>query len=52
MKVDMLMNNFVGIMQALNEKKEILTQAYLDKAIEVKRRLETKMILNQGQYKL
>ena len=52
MKIDMLMDNFAGFMQTLNEKKEILTQAYLDKAIEVEKRLASKMILNPGQYTL
>ena len=49
MKVDILMDNFAGIMQTMNKKKNILTQAYLDKAIEVERMLSRKMILNLGQ---
>ena len=48
----MLMDNFVGFMQNLNEKKEILTQTYPSRAIEVEKRLESKMILNPGQYTL
>ena len=51
-KVNKLMSHFVGIMQTLNEKKEILTQAYLDKAIEVEKILKSKMILNPGKYTL
>lgn len=52
MKVDMLMDNFVGIMQTLNEKKEIMTQAYPDKAIEVERRLASRMTVTSRQYTL
>lgn len=48
MKVDMLMDKFAGIMQTLNEKKKILTHAYPDKAIEVEKRLASKIILNLG----
>ena len=52
MKIDMFMDNFVGIIQNLNEKKEILTQAYPNKAIEVKSRLSRKMFLKLGKYTL
>ena len=51
-KMDMLMNNFVGIMQNLNEKKDILEKAHLDRAIEVERRLSSRMVVTPSQYTL
>ena len=48
----MLMDNFVGFMQTLNEKKEILTQTYPGKVIEVENRLGNKLIINPGQFTL
>lgn len=47
-KIDMLMNNFAGFMQTLNEKKEILTQTYPNKAIEVENRLASRAVINSG----
>ena len=44
----MLMDKFVEIIQTLNEKKKIMTQAYPENAIEVERKLASKMILNLG----
>lgn len=51
-KINFLMDNFLGFMQNLNEKKEILTKTYPDKAIKVEKRLTCKKILNPGQYTL
>ena len=42
------MDKFVGFMQTLNEKKQILTQTYLGKATEVENRLANKLIINLG----
>lgn len=39
-------------MQTLNEKKEILTQTYQNKAAEVEIRLANKVIISPGQYTL
>lgn len=44
----MLIDNFAGIMKTLNEKKEIITKVYLDKAIEVERMLANIMIVTLG----
>ena len=52
MKIDMLMDNFAGIMKTSNEKIEIMTQEYPNKAIKVEKRLASKMILNPGQHTL
>ena len=47
-KMDMLMDNFAGIMQTLNEKKDIIIKTYLDRAAEVERRLKNRIIVTPG----
>jgi hypothetical protein len=51
-KMDMLMNNFAGIMQTLNEKKGILAKAHPDISAEVERRINRRMVVTLGQYTL
>lgn len=46
------MNNFVGIMQTLNEKKGILAKAYPDRVVEVERRINSRMVVTPSQYTL
>lgn len=47
-----LMNNFVVIMKTMNEKKNILVKAYPNKALEVERRINNKMIVTPSHYTL
>ncbi|OYD06015.1 hypothetical protein [Paludifilum halophilum] len=46
------MDNFVGIIQTLNEKNKNFTQCYPDKATKVENRLASRLIINLGQYTL
>jgi hypothetical protein len=47
-KMDALINNFGVIMQTMNEKNNILVKAYLDKAIEVEKKVNSRMWLLQA----
>ena len=40
-----LMNNFIAIMQTMNEKKATYVKAYLDRETEVERRINSRMIV-------
>ena len=43
-----LMNNFVVIIQVMNEKKDVYVKAYPDKATKVKRRINNKNVVAPG----
>lgn len=51
-KINNLMAHFLGIMQTLNEKKEILIKAYPDQARKVEKRMTNKIIISLGKYTL
>ena len=47
-----LMNNFVVRIQTMNEKKAIYAKTYLDRVVEVERRINSKNIVALRQYTL
>ena len=44
-----LMNKFSMIKQDMNEKKNIIVKSYPEKAIEVERRVTSRMVVTPGQ---
>ena len=51
-KMQALMNNFVVIIQTMNEKKAIYVETYPDKVSEVQRRINNRNVVAPGQYTL
>ena len=51
-RMHVLMNNFVSMMQTMNEKKATYVKAYPDKVSKVERRINNRMIVYPSQYTL
>ena len=51
-KMNMLMNNFPGIMKTLNEMKDILGKSYPNRVAEVERRINSRMVVTPCQHTL
>ena len=47
-----LMNNFVVIIQTMNEKKAVYVETHLDRAVEVQKRINSKNVVAPSQYTL
>ena len=47
-----LMNNFVVIIQTMNEKKVVYVETHSDRAVEVQKRINSKNVVAPGQYTL
>ena len=46
--MNVLMNNFVVMMETMNERKDIYVKVYPDQEVEVERRINIRMIVSLG----